>query len=194
MPSISVGMPVYNGEQYLELSIKATLAQSFDDFELIISDNASTDRTEEICRDYLSRDKRIKYIKNIKNIGAAGNFNQVFEKSSGKYFRWFSADDLCSDNLHAKCIAVLEDNLDAVMSYGKTSIIDGDGNFIEDYDDNLNLQQESVFDRFSTYLRVAGLMNAQYGLMRKSALTNTALMGNGSYPDADVVFLAELSL
>jgi len=193
-PKISVGMPVYNGEPYLEQAIQATLNQTYDDFELIISDNHSSDRTEEICRDFAAKDSRIYYIRNSENIGAANNYNQLFHKSSGEYFRWFNADDLCSNILHERCLETLEDNPAAVMCYGKTDIIDGQGNLIRHYDDNLDLQQESVVDRFLTYFEVVGLTNAIYGLMRRKALEKTILMGNASFPAADTNLMGELTL
>ena len=193
-PRISVGMPVYNGEPYLELAIKATLNQTFGDLELIISDNASTDRTEEICRDFAAKDSRIFYLRNAENIGAANNYNQLFHKASGEYFRWFNADDLCSNVLHERCLETLEAYPDAVMCYGKTDIIDGQGNLIRHYDDNLDLQQNSAVDRFFTYFNVVGLTNAIYGLMRKPALGKTILMGDASFPAADTNLMGELTL
>ena len=191
---ISVGMPVYNGEQYLESAIKATLQQTYSDFELIISDNASTDKTEIICRDFAASDSRIKYIRNSANIGAAGNYNQLFHLARGEYFRWFNADDLCSEHLHERCLKVLEARPDAVMCYGKTDIIDGEGRLLQHYDDNLDLQQDDVVTRFKIYFEVVGLTNAIYGLMRHSALKHTALMGNGSFHAADTNLMGELTL
>jgi glycosyltransferase involved in cell wall biosynthesis len=87
-PRLSIGMPVFNGEKYLKEALDSILAQTYSDFELLISDNASTDRTEQICREYAAKDRRIRYYRNEKNIGAPKNFNRVFELSSGKYFRW----------------------------------------------------------------------------------------------------------
>jgi len=192
--SISVGMPVYNGEPYIEDSIRAILGQTYGNFELIISDNASTDRTEEICRDYKERDKRIRYVRNKENIGAANNYNQLFHLSKGEYFRWFNADDLCKNTLHEKCLQTMKDNPDAAMCYGKTDIIDGEGNFINHYDDNLNLQHNSVVERFRTYFKIVGLTNAIYGLIRRSALERTMLMGDASFPAADTNLMAEIVL
>src|SRR5690606_6627466 len=106
-----------------------------------ISDNASTDGTEAICRSYAGRDPRIRYIRNAANIGAARNYNQLFHQSTGKYFRWHNADDLCSPLSHEKCLAVLEANPDVAMCYGKTDIIDGEDALIEHYDDRLDLRQ-----------------------------------------------------
>jgi glycosyltransferase involved in cell wall biosynthesis len=194
IPKISVGMPVYNGEPYLEKSIQATLAQTYEDFELIISDNASTDKTPEICQDYAGRDKRITYIRNKRNIGAANNYNQLFREAKGIYFRWFNADDLCSEALHEKCLAILDSRPDTVLSYGKTDIIDSEGKLIQHYDDRLDLQQESVVDRFKTFSQVVGLTNAIYGLMRRSALEQTILMGDAKFPAADTNLMGELVL
>ena len=191
---ISVGLPVYNGERYLASAIEATLNQTYGDFELLISDNASTDRTETICRDFAASDRRIRYVRNPENIGAAGNYNQLFHLSKGEYFRWFNADDLCSEFLHERCLAVLEERPDVVMSYGKTDIIDGQGELLQHYDDNLDLQQESVITRFTTFFDAVGLTNAIYGLMRRSALESTGLMGNGRFPAADTNLMGELVL
>ena len=191
---ISVGMPVYNGEQYVEKAIRSILDQTYEDFELIISDNASTDRTGEICQDLAALDKRIAYTRNPQNIGAAGNYNRLFALASGDYFRWANADDISGAELHAKCLAVLQEHPDAVLAYGKTRIIDGDGELIRNYDDNLDLQQRRASDRFVQFWKSVGLTNVIYGLMRASAVSKTALMRSGRFPGADTNFMAELIL
>lgn len=86
-PQVSIGMPVYNGEQFLKDALDSILAQTFDNFELIISDNTSTDNTQEICKAYSAKDQRICYYRNEKNLGAAWNFNRVFELARGEYFK-----------------------------------------------------------------------------------------------------------
>jgi glycosyltransferase involved in cell wall biosynthesis len=194
-PKISVGMPVYNGETYLEEAIQSVLRQTYEHFALFILDNASTDRTEQICRDYASQDKRVFYTRNAENIGAAKNYNRVFQlASSSLYFRWFNADDVCAPEAHQKCIAVLEANPDVVLCCGGTSIIDQTGQVVEQRDDYLDLRQDRPADRFMRFFDVVGLTNAIYGLMRTDAVGKTALMANGSYPAADVNFMAELTL
>src|SRR6266536_1939108 len=85
---VSIGLPVFNGERFVAEAIDSILAQTFEDFELIISDNASTDGTEEICRCYAEKDERIRFVRNRENYGAAFNFNQTFHLSSGGYFKW----------------------------------------------------------------------------------------------------------
>src|SRR5262245_11232182 len=81
-PRVSIGMPVYNADKFLPEALQSLVNQSFADFEIVISDNASTDRTEEICRSYAQRDQRIRYFRNTTNIGVFRNFNQVFHLSS----------------------------------------------------------------------------------------------------------------
>ena len=93
-PRLSIGLPVFNGDDYLEAVIVSILAQTYTDFEFVISDNASTDRTEEICRTYAAKDTRIKYFRNPKNIGATQNWYRVFDLSSGEYFASAAHDDL----------------------------------------------------------------------------------------------------
>jgi glycosyltransferase involved in cell wall biosynthesis len=187
-------MPVYNGEPYLGDAIESILRQTMTDFELIISDNASTDRTEEICRKYGGRDGRIRYFRNSTNIGAAGNYNRVFSLARGAYFWWSNADDLFEPELHEKCLEILEENPDAVLAYGKTNIIGSTGNFQRAYEDNLDLRQERASDRFLDFFQRVGLTNVIYGLMRADAMRRTNLFGDGTIPAVDTRFMAEMTL
>ena len=114
--------------------------------------------------------------------------------ASGPYFRWFSADDVCAPKLHEKCVVLLDASPDVVLSYGKTSMIDHEGRLIEHYEDHLDLQQDRAEERFRRFFASVGRTNVIYGLMRTSAVAKTALMGDGSYPVADVNFMAELTL
>lgn len=191
---ISVGMPVYNGEPYLESAILSVLRQTLGDFTLYISDNASTDRTEDICRDYAAQDARITYSRNGTNIGAARNYNRVFRLASSPYFRWFNADDEADPELHRKCLDVLEANPDAVLCCGQTQLIDAQGRIMREYREQLDLRQERSDERYLAFCRNVGLTNAIYGLMRTSAVAATSLMGSGGYWAADTNFMAELAL
>lgn len=120
---VSIGMPVYNGEPFLRETLDAILAQTFRDFELIISDNASTDATEQICREYAAQDKRISYSRNQQNIGASANFNRVFKLSSGEYFKWSAADDLHASDFLAKCVEILDRDRSVVLCHSQVQII-----------------------------------------------------------------------
>ena len=92
-PVISIGFPVYNGEDYLAQALDGLLAQSFGDFEILLCDNGSNDGSEAIARGYAERDPRVRYHRNAENIGAAGNYNLAFAQASGKYFKWTAHDD-----------------------------------------------------------------------------------------------------
>jgi len=187
-------MPVFNGEAFIAAAIRSVLDQTFGDFELIISDNASDDGTEEICRSFAATDGRIRYVRNDTNIGAAGNYNQLFSMARGRYFRWSNSDDLIAPQLHQLCLKALEENPQAVLAYGKTQIIDSTGNKIQSYEDNLHLPQSSATERFRLFFDQVGLTNVIYGLMRSSSMRKTKAFGDGTLPAADIGFMAEMTL
>ena len=193
-PVASIGMPVFNGEKYLEDAIRSNLGQTFDDLELVISDNASTDRTETICRDYALKDSRVRYFRNDVNIGAAKNYNNAFQHSHGEFFRWSNADDMPAPELLEKTLEVLRERADVVIAYGLTQLVDADGNPIESYEDNMDLQQDDVVERYRDFFRRVGLTNIIYGLMRSSAVAKTRMMGNGKLPAGDINFMAAMIL
>lgn len=193
-PLISVGMPVYNGADYIESAIASVQAQTLDDFELIVCDNASSDGTVEIVRDRAAADPRIRCVVNERNLGAAANYNRAFHLARAAYFRWHNADDLIAASSHADCLAALEQNPDAVLAYGRARLIDANGDEIELYDDGLDLRDPSPSVRFRQFFERVGLTNVIYGLMRRDALARTSLMGNGRLPAADTRMMAELTL
>jgi glycosyltransferase involved in cell wall biosynthesis len=192
MPRVSVGVPVYNGERYVADTLDSLLAQTFGDFELIICDNASTDRTEQICRAYADRDARIRYVRNPSNLGAAGNYKRAFDLSSGEYFRWANADDLFAAEGLARCVEVLDRQPSAVLAYPRTKFIDEQGRMISEYADNLHIQSSRASERFTRVLERLGYVNVIYGLMRADALRRTGLLR--SFPQGDVPLVAELAL
>jgi glycosyltransferase involved in cell wall biosynthesis len=121
-------MPIYNGEQYLAETLGSLLNQTFADFELIIADNASTDRTHDICRAYAAKDARIRYVRNENNIGVYRNCNKTFRLCSGEYFKLACADDLCHPQLLERCVGVLDADPTIVTAYARTQFIDQDRN------------------------------------------------------------------
>jgi glycosyltransferase involved in cell wall biosynthesis len=191
-PRVSIGMPVYNGARFLRQALDSILAQTFEDFELIISDNSSSDGTEGICREYAADDARIRYSRNSANIGMAQNFNRVFRLSSGEYFRWSSADDVFDTTSLEQCVQVLDEHPEVVLSYPRTVLIDADGRVIRNYDDNLDLRFPEAPVRLRSLLHNIALVNAQYGLIRRAALRRTSLLE--AFPGSDITMLAELSL
>ncbi|MDJ0734009.1 MAG: glycosyltransferase family 2 protein [Nostocaceae cyanobacterium] len=200
-PCVSIGIPVYNGENFLAKTLDSLLAQTFQDFEIIISDNASTDKTEEICREYAAKYECIRYSRQEKNLGAAPNYNYVFEVSKGKYFKWAAHDDLCAPTYLERCVDILENNPSVVLVYPRSIFINEQDEPIENYyehslhDDPLNLPFPTPNERFKRYqdgLRASGVCNPVFGLIRSSALKLTPVMG--SYISSDMVLLAELAL
>jgi hypothetical protein len=191
-PFVSIALPVYNGERYLAEAIDSLVAQTFTDFELVIVDNASTDRTAAICESYVARDPRIRYFRNATNLGVYRNFNKAFELSSGRYFKWASADDLCHPELVAKCIQVLDGDPRVVAAYAKTRFIDAEGNPLPITDPGWHLVSDSPFERLRFVLVSGHYVNVFFGLIRKEALSQTRLFP--LYPGGDCALLGELSL
>lgn len=194
-PQVSIGMPVYNGDRYLKQALDAILAQTYADFELVISDNASCDKTQEICQSYAARDRRIRYYRQEKNLGAGWNQSQVVRLSTGRYFKWAHHDDIFAPQLVEKCVEALEQNPTVVVCYPQTIIIDGEGKQIEKYVDNFNLRSPKPHKRFRQYhrlIRYGHRCHPFHGMMRTDVLQSTALVG--SYPSSDLVLVGELVL
>ena len=193
-PRVSVGMPVYNAERYLCDAIDSVLAQTYADFELIISDNGSTDGTEDICRSYEARDKRVRYISSATNRGISWNFNRVVHLAAGEYFRWQCYDDMCRPQLLERCVEVLDCRPDVVLAFGQTLLRD-EGGADTPYDEGLSLTSPSPYIRFKQFLwhyRYGALCNVLYGLMRTSVLRQTRLIAR--FVDSDVVLIGDLAL
>ena len=127
MPRVSIGVPVYNGERFIRQSVESLLAQTYGDFELVITDNASTDGTEEVCRELVKKDKRVRYVRNEKNLGGPGNFRRVFALCSGEFHKWSTADDYWDPTVIEKCVAVLDREPDVVLCYPKSNLVDASG-------------------------------------------------------------------
>jgi glycosyltransferase involved in cell wall biosynthesis len=191
-PKVSIGMPVYNGETYLAETLTALLAQTFTDFELIISDNGSTDQTEAICRAYASQDARIQYVRSEENRGAAWNYNRVFALARGEYFKWAAHDDLCASDFLARCVEVLDQQLEVILCYARTKAINAQGQFIRDYPAKPAANADEAHRRFYEFICVAHPCVAVFGLIRREVLAKTPLIGN--YSASDRPLLGELSL
>jgi glycosyltransferase involved in cell wall biosynthesis len=192
MPQVSIGLPVYNGERYVKDAIQSILEQTFTDFELIISDNSSTDDTERICREFAKQDQRIRYDRNPCNLGAAANYNRVFALSTGKYFKWAAHDDMCAPEYLAKCVDILERYPAVVLCYPRAKIIDDKGIPVKDYDDRLHLDAHQPSRRLRGYLLNPEAFHTVFGVIRRAALAKTPLIAN--YIGSDIVLLARLAL
>jgi glycosyltransferase involved in cell wall biosynthesis len=192
-PLVSVGIPVYNGERYISESIESMLQQEFTDFELVISDNASTDRTEEICRSYAHRDSRIKYFRSPSNIGAAPNYNRVFELASGQFFKWLAYDDRCLPGFLKRCHETISGAPSSVsLVYTLCDLIDGAGAVYDRAPDQLDTRASRPHQRLAYILRNVGYAHPLWGLVRTSAMRKTRLMAGGAL--ADHILISELAL
>jgi glycosyltransferase involved in cell wall biosynthesis len=191
-PTVGIGLPVRDGAKYLAEAIDSILAQTFPDFELVISDNASGDRTPQICREYAASDRRIRFYRQERNIGAAGNFNLVFHRSSGKYFKWAAHDDVIHPTYLARCIAALEADPDAVLCQSVLEIVDGGSGEREVYDHTaFGTDRYRQSDRLAARLR-ARRCTEVFGVIRRDALHGTALIAD--HVGADRTLLLELAL
>lgn len=191
-PVVSIGMPAYNSEATIRGSVESLLAQSFGEFELVISDNASTDGTwsviEEICR----TDARVRAIRQPQNIGANGNYSVVFRACTGKYFKWSSANDWCAPDLLKRCVEYLDANLDTVLVAPRTRLFETDRDAFIEYGGDISCPQAAAAERLihaGTHLALNNVMN---GMVRRDALLRTRLIEH--YPGADVVLVGHLAL
>lgn len=191
-PKVSIGLPVYNGERYLEETLDSLLGQTYQDFELIISDNASTDSTEMICCEYAERDPRIKYHRNKKNLGAAANYNVVFHRAQGEYFKWAAADDLLAPEYLERCVKVLENDPGVVLCYARTEEIDEFGNTIRLLPSKPQGNAEEASKRFYDTVCVSMPVVSIFGLIRADVLRQTSLIGK--YSGSDRPLLGEICL
>lgn len=194
-PLVSIGLPVFNGEAYLEQALESILTQTWGDFELIISDNASTDRTEEICRVYVQRDPRVRYVRNTENRGAAFNYNQTVALARGQFFKWAAADDWLAPTFLETCLAPLQSDHSIVLVYPHTQIVDENGQPLSLYEDELNLTESEPAERFCHFLdrfRRKDKCNAVFGLIRLEQLRKTRLIDR--FTSSDITLLGELAL
>ena len=190
-PLVSIGMPVYNEEQFIGKSIDSLLQQEFESFELIISDNASTDRTSEICIEYKNKDHRIKYYCNEKNLGGSSNFKQVLKLSSGKYFMWASGHDMWAADTLNRYIERFRRLENCVLVYSPATYIDKSDNIIK-VDAHDNLKKTGKFSTFKNIITGSISSNAFCGLMKTDAMLKISF--SPASIGADTILLSELSL
>jgi glycosyltransferase involved in cell wall biosynthesis len=191
-PRISIGLPVYNGERTLARALDSVLAQDMPDFEVVISDNASTDRTAEICERYAAADARIRYHRNETNVGLIRNFNLAFELSTGEYFKWHTHDDQIDPRFLSACSAALDRCPGSVLCAPSVVIVDGDGRITGRWHPVADLETPDPSIRLHRLLWSLGETHAFFGLMRSSALRRTNMFQ--PFLGGDRVLLAELVL
>lgn len=209
-PRLSIGLPVYNGADYLEDALRSLEAQTFKDFEVIVSDNDSEDETEKIVREWAAVDPRIRYHRSEVNVGANRNYNRTFFLSRGELFKWAAHDDTMEPSYLQRCVDVLDSDPAAVLVHSETDYIGSGGEelvelargylgpdgFIEkllmDESATSALASDDVHVRFNAVVNKMTVFYDVFGVGRREAFRNTLLLRQ--YYGADKVFLAEMAL
>lgn len=173
-PPVSIGLPVKDGALYLQETIESILSQSFRGFELIISDNGSTDATADICARAAAADARVRYHRVDEDRGVMWNFWRVVELARGEFFKWASHDDLCAPSFLERCVAVMEADPGVVCCHTRTRKIDGAGRPIPGAPDPTLASHggglDRPSDRFRDVLLNTGYAVRSYGVVRRRAL------------------------
>jgi len=192
-PRVSIGLIVYNGENYLAAAIDSLLDQSFSDFELIISDNGSSDATGAICRDYAARDPRIRYYRSAENHGATWNHNRVIELARGEFFKLAAHDDLCEPRFLEACVAALDDDPGTVLAFTDAKLMRGD------YRGSMQIHRHALAtDSPSAAVRFGDMIEAAFQGFQVFGCIRTAVLRRirpfGPWKGADRLVMAELAL
>ena len=194
-PQVSIGMPVYNGETFIREALDSLLAQTFTNFELIISDNGSSDATEAICKEYAAKDVRIRYVRHGKNRGASANFWFVLNEAVGEYFMWAAADDRWDHEWISKLLPMVING--SCMAYGCLWTIDDYGHRTSHPANGRTFKYTGMpVLRRMKYFFVPpslGKANPIYGLFPKKALTDDAFNVLNLTPHgSDMLFIFNL--
>ncbi len=192
-PLVSLCIPVFNGENYLEECIRSLIAQPRGDIEILISDNASTDATEEICREFSSSDRRIVYLRQSENMGAAWNFNECFRRSRGEFFSWTGHDDIRPPDFVDVSLAAFDAaGHDYVMVSCRSVFIDGEGESIGLDVGVMPVRSKWAFRRLGTALNHSDFSAPFYGMIRRETLERTRQVG--AFEASDIVFISEVAM
>ncbi len=191
MGKVSIGVPVYNGERFLREALDSAVAQTYQDLEIIISDNCSTDATQSICEEYAAKDSRIKYVRQQSNIGAAPNFNFVVHEATGQYFKWLAHDDIIAPTFIEECVKILDSEQDVVLAYTMVKLIDENSKVCDMYEAGLSFDQPTQHERFRSQV-YPHRCHEIFGVMRIEELRKTDMIG--SYSHGDGIMLAHMSL
>lgn len=193
LPKVSIGLPVFNGENYLNAAVESLLAQTFGDFELIISDNCSNDATQSICRDFAAQDARIRYFRADHNRGASWNHDFVIHKARAAYFKLAAHDDVCLPTHLQRCVEALDDNPQAPLAYTRTTMrFEGEKPRQQIYLDQVDLQSTNPAIRFGDLIHEAPPAFPVFGVLRRDRLLSIPLFE--PYKASDRVVLARLAL
>lgn len=192
-PRVTIGLPVYNGENFVAAAIEAVLTQTISDWELVIADNASVDSTESICRAYAARDRRIVYIRNPRNLGAAPNYNLTLERARGRYFKWLAHDDLMAPDCLEKACDALDARPGASVCATFIRFVGPDGGDVATYECLLpGADSDDPAERFAALTLRSHPCTAVFGLFATDELRNS--LQHATMHGADRALLSQMSL
>jgi glycosyltransferase involved in cell wall biosynthesis len=192
-PALTIGVPVYNGERYLAQALAGIQAQTLADFRVVIADNASTDRTEEIARAAAAADPRIEYLRRDRNVGLVANWNGLFTDTDGELFAWHSSDDVAAPEFYASCLELLREQPDAAAGCPQIGLIGSDGESLGPDPERIRGDHPDRAVRFVELASFRHYCQFYYGVFRRSMLARTRLM-LPFFWSADRLLLAELAL
>lgn len=191
-PRVSIGMPAFNSEANIGSAIECFLGQTFGDFELIVSDNASTDGTRDVVERYRMLDKRVRYERQSVNVGANPNYTYVARLARGEFFKWTSSSDWCAPTFLESCIDLMIRHDDTVLVVPRTRLFEYDPSVYRDYERDIEVLDASPSERLVRLMETLFLNNVMNGLIRGSALKRTRLME--AFYGGDVVLMGHLAL
>lgn len=194
VPTVAIGLPVYNGEAYIEQALRSLLAQTYNDFEVIVCDNASTDRTAEICRAIAEQDPRVRYIRNRENVGLAANWNKAFEFSRSPFFKWHAYDDLCAPTFLEECMDQFRRDPGISCAYSLAIMTDHGGLLArEPFEPSLmkHLASPNPRIRLRAAILLHGWSGVVHGVFRREVLAD--FMPYKDYFGADRLLLTQLA-
>jgi glycosyltransferase involved in cell wall biosynthesis len=171
-PLVSIGLPVRNGERYLAEAARSVLDQEYGRLELLISDNASDDGTEEICRQLARADARVRSRRHPQDIGLVPNFNSVLHAARGTYFKWMGDDDHLAPTYVSRCVEVLDDDAALILVTTQQAHVAPDGTVESAGYDGTQLRSALAIERFAEFLGLLNesrlLLDPLYGMMRQA--------------------------
>lgn len=192
-PRVTIGLPVYNGEKYVDEAISSLRAQTYVDLRIAISDNASTDATEEICREHAREDERILYTRAERNHGSSWNYTRTFEMGVGEYFKWAAHDDVVLPTYLERLVEALDADPRAVLAQSRMAFFDERGERLgEPHSEGATVTSPSGAERFADVLFNEIDCPQVFGLIRRDVLASTGLLG--PFVSHDRPLVAELAL
>lgn len=192
-PSLSVGLPVFNAEGNLRRAVASVLSQDWEDLELVICDNASTDATPKLCAELAAADPRVRYFRNERNIGVNPNHDRVYHLSRGRNFLWMADDVEMLPGMLRRCVSELEKGAGSVvLVHPLCEVIENGTPLPLAEQGSVACADPRPHRRLTAVIRWINRVNQLYGVMRRDVLAKTRL--TGLYPSSDYVLLAELAM